>query len=119
VDQFVAGSCRDATLAARLQKQFTLWKDNGAELEPLAERSFLVKEAEPLSQRLTVLGVWGLSALDAIDHKKAIPDSDKANMLSTFETIKKPAGQLLLVPATAVQKLVEATSNGGACATAH
>jgi hypothetical protein len=115
VDKFIASSCRDADMQARLTAQFVLWRDNGPKLQPLVQRSFLVKEVEPISQSLTVLGLWGLYALDLAAHGQAASDSTKMNELSTLENIKTPKAQLLLIPATGVQKLIEATAKAGAC----
>src|SRR5258705_7583581 len=40
VDQFVAASCHDQAVEARLRAQLTAWRDNDAMLQPLAQRSF-------------------------------------------------------------------------------
>jgi hexosaminidase len=115
VDKYVAGSCQDTQAYAQLTNQFTRWRDNDAKLQPLAQRSFLVKEVEPVSQSLTFLGVWGLAALDSLAHREPISDSDMRLKLAIFESLKKPNAQLLLIPASAVQKLIEASAAGGAC----
>jgi hypothetical protein len=75
----------------------------------------LVKEIEPLSQDLSLLGVWGLAALDALAHGQTISDSTKAQQIAALEQVKKPKAQLLLIPAPAVQRLMEAVSPGGTC----
>ena len=115
VDQFLATSCRDAAAEARLRWQFTAWRDNDARLQPLAQRSFLVKEVASRSQDLSALGAIGLAALDSIAKGQPAPDSWKAQQLAVIEQAKKPKAQLLLIPAPAVQKLVEAAVAGGAC----
>ena len=40
------------------------WRDNQIELQPLFEKSFLLKEVAPISQNLSALGAAGLAALD-------------------------------------------------------
>jgi hexosaminidase len=115
VDQFLATSCRDTAAEARLRWQFTAWRDNDARLQPLAQRSFLVKEVASRSQDLSALGAIGLAALDSIAKGQPPPDSWKAQQLAVIEQAKKPKAQLLLIPAPAVQKLVEAAVAGGAC----
>jgi len=115
VEQFVASACHDAAAEARLRAQLTAWRDNDAILQPLAQRSFLVKEVTANSQDLSALGTAGLAALDAIAKGQVAPDSWKAQQLATLEQIKKPKAQLLLIPAPAVQKLIEAAAAGGAC----
>ena len=116
VDQFLTSSCHDSALEARLRAQLTTWRDNDAILQPLAQRSFFVKEVAANSQDLSALGAAGLSALDAIAKSQPAPDSWKAQQLAIIEQVKKPKAQLLLIPAPAVQKLIEAAVAGGGCA---
>ena len=116
VDQFLALACRDAATEARLRAQFTVWRENDTRLQPLAQRSFLVKEVAATSQDLSALGTAGLAALDAIGKAQPAPDAWKAQQLAIIEQVKKPKAQLLLMPAPAVQKLIEAAASGGACA---
>jgi hexosaminidase len=116
VDQFVASACHDPATEARLRAQLTAWRDNDAILQPLAERSFLVKEVAANSRDLSALGTMGLAALDAI--AKAQPASDlwKAQQLTIIEQAKKPKAQLLLIPVPAVQKLIDAAATGACSA---
>jgi hexosaminidase len=118
VDRFVASACHDSAAEAPLRAQLTTWRDNDAILQPLAERSFLVKEVAASSRDLSALGVVGLSALDAIGKGQPAPDSWKAQQLAILEQIKKPKAQLLLIPVPAVQKLVEAAAASGPCSAA-
>jgi hexosaminidase len=115
VDQFLASSCHDPAPEARLRAQLTTWRDNDAILQPLAQRSFLVNEVAANSQDLSTLGTAGLAALDAIAKGQPAPDSWKAQQLTIIEQVKKPKAQLLLIPAPAVQKLIEAAAAGGGC----
>jgi len=118
VDQFVAASCHDPAVEARLRAQLTAWRDNDAMLQPLAQRSFLVQEVAGRSQDLAALGSAGLAALDAIAKAQPAADSWKAQQLASIDAAKKPKAQLLLIPAPAVQKLVETAAASGACSTA-
>jgi hexosaminidase len=115
VDQFVASSCHDAAAEARLRAQLLAWRDNDAILQPLVQRSFLVKEVATNSQDLSALGAAGLAALDVIAKGQPAPDAWKAQQLAILEQVKKPKAQLLLIPAPSVQKLIEAASASGAC----
>jgi hypothetical protein len=115
VDKFVSTSCLDGDARERLRAQLTAWRDNDTKLQPLAQRSFLVREVATNSQALSALGTAGLAALDAIAKGQPAPDSWKAQQLAIIEQTKKPKAQLLLIPAPAVQKLIEAAA-GGACA---
>jgi len=116
VDKFLASSCRDTDAAGRLRVQLAAWRDNDAKLQPLMGRSFLVKEIAASSQNLSALGAIGLAALDFVAKGGAAPDDWKTQQLAVIEQVKKPKSQLLLMPAPAVQKLVEAVAAGGSCA---
>ena len=118
VQQFLAAACHDSAAEAGLRAQLTIWRDNDAILQVLAQRSFLVKEVAATSQDLSALGAAGLAALDAIAKGQPAPDSWKAQQLAILEQVKKPKAQLLLIPAPAVQKLIEAATAGGACSAA-
>jgi len=115
VDKFVAASCHDPAAEARLRAQLTSWRDNDAKLQPLAQRSFLVKEVSASSQDLSTLGAVGLASLDFLAKAQRAPDDWKAQQLAILQQMHKPKGQLLLMPTSAVQKLAEAASAGGAC----
>jgi hexosaminidase len=115
VDKFVSTSCLDGDARERLRAQLTAWRDNDTKLQPLAQRSFLVREVATNSQALSALGTAGLAALDVIAKGQPIADSWKAQQLASIDAAKKPKAQLLLIPAPAVQKLIEAAA-GGACA---
>jgi hexosaminidase len=119
VDEFIAASCHDPAADARLRAQLAVWRDNDAKLQPLAQRSFLVKEVSTSSQDLSKLGDVGLAALDFIAKGQRAPDDWKAQQLVVVQEIQKPKGQLLLMPAPAVQKLVEAASAVGACSASN
>jgi hexosaminidase len=119
VDKFVAASCHDSAGDTRLRAQLTAWRDNDAKLQPLAQRSFLVKEVSATSQELSTLGAIGLAALDFLAKNQRAPEDWKAQQLTLIQQIQKPKGQLLLMPAWAVQKLVEAASTGGTCSSTN
>ena len=115
VDKFIASSCHDAALAARLRSQLTLWRDNDAKLQSLVQRSFLVKEVSAISQDLSAIGSIGLVALDFLAQAGGAPDDWRARQIASLEQIKKPKAQLLLMPTAAIQRLVEAATRGGSC----
>ena len=116
VDKFIATSCLDGDAGGRLRAQFIAWRDNDAKLEPLAQRSFLVREVAERSQDLSTLGAIGLAALEAISKREPAAETWKTQQLQTIEQLKKQKAQLLLMPAPAVQKLVETATSGGTCA---
>jgi hexosaminidase len=115
VDKFISSSCRDAEAAAQLRAQLATWRDNDARLRPLIQTSFLVKEVAATSQDLSSLAAVGLAALDYLSKGSPAPDDWKAQQLAIIEQAKTPKSQLLLMPAPAIQKLVEAAAAGGSC----
>jgi hexosaminidase len=119
VDKFITATCHDPAATARLRAELAAWRDNDAKLQPLEERSFLVKAVSATSQDLTTLGAIGLAALDFIAKGQRAPDDWKAQQLAALQQIEKPKSQLLLMPASSVQKLVEAASTGGACSSSN
>ncbi len=115
VNKFLAASCHDAPAEARLRAQLTTWRENDAKLQPLAQRSFLVKEVSGSSQDLSTLGAVGLASLDFLAKGQRAPDDWKAQQLVILQQIQKPKGQLLLMPDPAVQKLVEVAGSPTPC----
>jgi hypothetical protein len=82
----------------------------------LAQRSFLVKEVAATSQDLAAVASGGLAALDALEHAGNPEEAWKAQQSAVVQEALKPKGQLLLMPAVAIQKLIDAASAGGSCA---
>ena len=115
VDKFLAGSCRDASLASQLRAYFTRWSQNDAPFASLAQRSFLVKEAAGTSRDLSAIGASGLAALDAIAASKPISAEQQSQLAAMLAEAGKPKMQLLLVPVAAVQKIVAAASQSPVC----
>jgi len=75
-----------------------------------------VKEVAATSQDLSAVAAVGLAALDFAAKGGAAPDDWKAQHLRLSSRFQKPKAQLLLVPAPAIQNLVEAVAAGGSCA---
>ena len=113
VNALLSGKAKPGT-EAQIRTLLSRWRDNQIELQPLAEKSFLVKEVLPLSQNLSALGAAGLAALDYMDHGERAPDQWRSQQLALIEQAKKQQAQLLLMIAPAVQKLIEASATPGA-----
>ena len=110
VNHFLAGDSRGGAEEAEIRAQLTAWRDNDARLAPLLQRSYLLKELEPLSQKLAALGDAGLQALDYRDKGERAPAEWTALELSFIEETKKPQSDLLLMIVPSVQRLVESVS---------
>ena len=115
VNAFVSGSCKDANLAARLRAQLTKWRDNDAALQSLALKSSFAKEVAPNSQDLAAVANAGLAALEAIAKGAPLAVDAKAQFTATIAAASKGKAQLLLIPASTMQKLVDAAAGGGVC----
>jgi citrate synthase len=77
-----------------------------------------VKEVAATSQDLAAVAAAGLAALDTLEHGGNTNEAWKAQQSAVLQQAQKPKGQLLLMPATAIQKLIDAASAGGGCAAA-
>ena len=115
VGQFVAASCRDPRLQARLERQLRTWSGNDAAFQSLARRAFLAREAAERSQDLAELGDIGLEALAMIVRGGPALEAWKNQQTQTIQAMTKPKAQLLLMPTAEVQDLVNAVSQGGGC----
>jgi len=113
VDALVSGSSRSGT-EAKVRSLLNRWRDNQTELQPLIEKSLLLKEVAPVSQNLSALGAAGLAALDYLDRGEHAPADWVTQQLALVEQAKKPQGQLLLVLVPSVEKLIRASAGGAA-----
>jgi hexosaminidase len=116
VDKFLASSCHDEASGAAIRSWLTRWSQNDAAFSPLAEKSFLAKEVVATSRDLTAIGTAGIAALDAIGVAKSLATDRQSQLNSILAEAAKPKNQLLLIPASAVNKLVSAAFQSGACA---
>ena len=111
VDSFLASQCKDAAVLARLRTLLTKWHENN--LQPLIEKSPLLQEIAPLAQNLSSISSAGLQAIDYIDRGEGAAENWKTEQLAMIQQAEKPtSAQLLLMLASPVQKLVEASSRG-------
>jgi hexosaminidase len=117
VDKYLGTSCQDPAGAAALREQLREWAENDARLEPLAQRSFLVKEAAPASAALSQAAAIGLSALDRIAQGTPATDDVKKQQGDSLKALEIQAhkSQLTIPALAAIQKLVDASSSGGVC----
>jgi hexosaminidase len=118
VDQFLASSCQDAGKAAELRAQLVQWAGNDARLQPLAQRSSLVKNVSPASEALSQAADLALGALDRITQRLPAPADLVKQQGAALNAYEQQAhkSQLTLPARAAFQKLIEAAGSGGACA---
>jgi hexosaminidase len=108
VDALTAGNSKPGT-EALVRTLLSRWRDNQVELQPMFEKSILLKEVGPLSQNLSAVGAAGLAALDYLDRGEPAPASWVMQQLTVVEQAKKPQAQLLIVVVPAVEKLIQAS----------
>ncbi len=107
VDAMVSGKSNTPETKTQIRIMLMRWRDNQANLQPLLEKSFLLKEVTPVSQNLSALSTAGLQALDYLDRGERAPESWRTEQLALVEQAKKPNAQLLLMIVPSVQKLIE------------
>jgi hexosaminidase len=112
VDKYLSSTCRDEGASNELRADLTRWRDNDVNLQALAQRSFLVKEVAPVSQDLATAANVGLAAMDYLILDARAADDWKTKQTALLADLSKPKAQLLLVPLTGVQKLLEASASG-------
>jgi hexosaminidase len=117
VDKYLVSSCQDPAGGAALRDQLKEWADNDSRLEPLAQRSFLVKEAAPASAAFSEAAAVGLAALDRIAQGGSTSDDAKKQQADALKALEIQAhkSQLTIPALDAIQKLVDASASGGVC----
>jgi hypothetical protein len=78
----------------------------------------LANEAAATSRDLSAIGNAGLAVLDAIASGKPLASDRQSQLNSVLSDAAKPKAQLLLIPVSAIKKLVDAASEPTACSVA-
>ncbi|MFI5098308.1 MAG: beta-N-acetylhexosaminidase [Candidatus Acidiferrales bacterium] len=117
VDEYLTDSCKDTAKTSELRAQLVQWAGNDTRLRPLAERSFLVKEASPASSALSQAAEIALAALDRITLGVPLSPELKKQQLDGLNALEQQAhkAQLTIPSLPVFQKLIEQASKGGAC----
>jgi hexosaminidase len=118
-DQFLASNCKDSNLAQEVRAQLAEWSPVDDHLQNLAQRSQLVKEAVPASAALSQSAKIVLGALDAAGKGAPFSEDQKKSAAASLNALEQQAhkSQLTMPELPAFQKLIEAGTAGGACAT--
>ena len=109
VNNFLTGQIKPG-MELQIRSTLNSWRDNETQLSAAAQSSSLVQEVAPLSHDLSMLGAAGLQALDYLDRGEKAPEAWKAQELSVAQSAIKPRAQLLLMVASPVQKLIQASA---------
>jgi hexosaminidase len=89
--------------------RLALWRDNDARLQPLLKRSFLTQDLAPVSTSLRQVAEIGLQALDDLSENRPVSTDLRQRNIEFLKLAAKPQAVLLLMPASSVERLVEAT----------
>jgi len=84
------------------------WQKNQVALAPVEAKSFLLKEAVPVSASLSGVAAIGLESMEYLDRGERAPDAWKIERLAWLRKAQEPQAQLLLAIVPSVTKLVEA-----------
>jgi hexosaminidase len=109
VDEFLAGKIKPG-MEMQIRAGLNKWKDNQVQLEPAAQNSELVQEVVPLSHDLSALANAGLQALDYLDRGEKAPEAWKTQQIALAQSAIQPKAQVLLMIASPVHKLVQASA---------
>jgi hexosaminidase len=115
VDKFLAMSCHDEAGASAIRVWLTRWSRNDTAFGALAQKSFLAKEVVATSRDLSAIGVAGLAALDAIAAGNPLTPDRQSQLGTVLTEAAKPKAQLVLIPTSAVNKLLSAAAQPAAC----
>ncbi len=110
VDAFIAGRFQDRRAETEIRDQLAVWRDNDNALEPMLQRSTVLKELAPVSQNLSALGAAGLQALDYLDRGEKPPADWKTQTLAMIEKAKEPQAEVYIAVAPAIESLVNASA---------
>jgi hexosaminidase len=108
VDKFVkdpAGS------AGAMQEWLTAWRDNDHQLAPILKSSAQLNEVVPLSQNLQLVATAGLQAIDYLKAGGRAPAAWREQQIAMLKQAEKPQAEMLNMAASAVLRLVEATTS--------
>ena len=86
-----------------------LWRDNDAKLQPLLKKSYLTQDLAPVSQNLSQVAAIGLQALDDLQEHRFVDRGMRQRNIEFLRSSEKPQAVLLLMVASPVEMLVQAT----------
>jgi hexosaminidase len=110
VQQYIQSRFQDREAETSIRAYLTNWRDNDQKLEPILERSFLLREVTPLSGELSMVGTTGLLALDYLDKSQVPSEEWRTQQLTQLDAAKTPKAALLLTVIEPVRQLVEASA---------
>ena len=110
VQQYIDSKFQDHSAEISIRELLTSWSENDAKLQPILEKSFLLREVEPLSQELAMVGKTGLLALDYLNKSQASSEEWRRQQLAQLDAANPQQADLLLMVAEPVKQLVQASA---------
>jgi len=95
----------------RAREWLVLWRDNDAKLQPMLKKSFLTQDLAPVSKNLRQVAEIGLQALDDLHDDHPVRSDVKQQNIEFLKSAAKPQAVLLLMPASSVERLLQATKS--------
>ncbi len=86
-----------------------LWRDNDAKLQTLLKKSYLTQDLAPVSRNLSQVAAIGLQALDDLQEHRFVDGDMRKRNIEFLKSSEKPQAVLLLMVASPVEMLVQAT----------
>jgi hexosaminidase len=93
-----------------LRRVFNEWKANASELQPLIAKSFLLREAGPISEDLSRAGTIGLKALQYLESGEHAPAQWLAEQTEELKRMEQPRAEVVLAAVRPVRALIESFS---------
>lgn len=108
VDNYLNPQTHDTQTLNELKSWLKKWNENHTKLEPVIEKSPVLKEIEPLSKDLSDIAGIALQAVDMNENKKRAPDQWLESNMKVINQAGRSHGQTELMVVNAIKRLVQA-----------
>ncbi len=106
MNNFLAGSAKDAELAERIMLHFDMWADNHQRLAGIIEKSPILREIETLSEDLRKISLIGMELMDIVKANKTVDAAEANEMSEILAAAKKQRGEVELQVVQPIEKLL-------------
>ena len=110
VDSALADPVRAGEPFQKIRTLLAAWRENRNQMKPLWERSFLLREIDPVSSLITELSTRGLQALDFFELEQRPPEGWQKECAAVLEQAEKPQAEMLIAIAPPIKKLIQAAA---------
>jgi hexosaminidase len=94
----------------KIRESLRLWMANNAPLQPILDRSYLLKEVQPLAALVAELCKCGLEALNYLDSRQIPPQSWQEEAAALLTHAEEPHAEIYIAILPPIKKLVEQTT---------